>query len=232
MFERLERLIGMDALDKISNVNILLVGVGGVGGTCLEALVRSGIKNITIIDGDVFQASNLNRQILATQSDLGKPKVEVAKKRMLKINDEINIEAQNMYVNEENINSLGKYDFIIDACDDVSAKLALMKYAEDNKIEIISSMGTGKRLNPSSVIITRLDKTSNDALAKKIRYEARKRGLSLKIPVCCSKEEALNKDKIVSSSIFVPSTAGLLIAYYVIEKVIKIWLLFFYQEFG
>lgn len=221
MFERLEGLIGTDALDKISKVNILLVGVGGVGGTCLEALIRSGIKNITIIDGDVFQISNLNRQILATQEDIDKPKVEVAIKRMLMINNKINIQGKNMYVNEDNINTLGNFDFIIDACDDVKAKLVLMKYAEDNKIEIISSMGTGKRLNPSSVIITRLDKTSNDALAKKIRYEARKRGLSLKVPVCSSNEESLNKDKVVSSSIFVPSTAGLLIAYYVIEKVIN-----------
>ena len=221
MFDRLELLIGKEALEKIGRVNILLVGVGGVGGTCLEALVRSGVQNITIIDGDNFQVSNLNRQILATLDDIDKPKVEVAIKRMLRINDKLNITGKKLYLNEENISSLGKFDFIIDACDDVKAKLILMKYAEENNIHLISSMGTGKRLNPRNVIITRLDKTSNDPLAKKIRYEARKLGLNLKIPVVCSKEDAISKDRVVASSIFVPSTAGLTIAHYIIEKVIN-----------
>ena len=115
---------------------------------------------------------------------------------------------------------LENYDFIIDACDDVPAKLLLMKYAEDNNITLISSMGTGKRLNPSEVIVTRLDKTSGDPLAKKLRNEARKLGLSLKVTVVCSKEETLNNDRVVASSIFVPSTAGLNIAYVVLKKVI------------
>lgn len=221
MFERLELLIGKEALEKLSKVKILLVGVGGVGGTCLEALVRSGVQNITIVDGDNFQISNLNRQILATLCDIDNPKVDVAIKRMLSINNKLNITGKNIYLNEENISSLDKVDFIIDACDDVKAKLSLMKYAEENNIHLISSMGTGKRLNPSDVIITRLDKTSNDPLAKKIRYEARKLGLNLKIPVVCSKEDAISKDRVVASSIFVPSTAGLTIAHYIIEKVIR-----------
>ena len=218
MFERLELLIGKEALEKLSKIKVLLVGVGGVGGTCLEALVRSGVQNITIIDGDNFQISNLNRQILATLNDIDKPKVEVAIKRMLSINDKLNITGKNIYLNEENISFLDKVDFIIDACDDVKAKLSLMKYAEENNIHLISSMGTGKRLNPSDVIITRLDKTSNDPLAKKIRYEARKLGLNLKIPVVCSKEEPISSDRV---SIFVPSVAGLYIAHYIIEKVIN-----------
>lgn len=221
MFERLELLIGKEALEKLSKVKILLVGVGGVGGTCLEALVRSGVQNITIVDGDNFQISNLNRQILATLCDIDNPKVDVAIKRMLSINNKLNITGKNIYLNEENISSLDKVDFIIDACDDVKAKLSLMKYAEENNIHLISSMGTGKRLNPSDVIITRLDKTSNDPLAKKIRYEARKLGLNLKIPVVCSKEDAISKDRVVASSIFVPSVAGLCIAHYIIEKVIR-----------
>lgn len=221
MFDRLELLIGEEALEKLSKVKILLVGVGGVGGTCLEALVRSGVQNITIIDGDNFQISNLNRQILATLCDIDKTKVDVAIKRMLSINNKLNITGKNIYLNEENISSLDKVDFIIDACDDVKAKLSLMKYAEENNIHLISSMGTGKRLNPCDVILTTLDKTSNDPLAKKIRHEARKLGLSLKIPVVCSKEETISKDRVVASSIFVPSTAGLYIAHYIIEKVIN-----------
>ena len=126
-----------------------------------------------------------------------------------------------MRLNEENINTIGYFDYIIDACDDVNAKLLLMEYAGKENISLISSMGTGKRLNPCNVIITRLDKTSNDKLAKKIRYEARKRGLSLKIPVVCSKEDIINNDRVVASSIFVPLTAGLMLAYYIIEKVIN-----------
>ena len=221
MFERLEILIGKEAMDKLSKVSVLIVGVGGVGGTTLEALVRSGIQNVTIIDGDSFQTSNLNRQIIATNSDIDKAKLDVAIKRMLSINNKLNISGKRMYVNEENINSLGNFDFIIDACDDVKAKLLLMKYAEKRNIHIISSMGTGNRLNPSNVVITNLDKTSNDPLAKKIRNEARKMGLNLKTPVCTSKENPIYKGKVVASSIFVPSTAGLLIAYYIIEKVIN-----------
>lgn len=228
MFDRLELLIGKDNLEKISKIKVLIVGVGGVGGTALEALVRSGVNDITIIDNDVFSESNLNRQILSTRDDIGLYKVDVGVKRAKSINPEVNIKGLKMFLGEDNINDIGIYDYIIDACDDIKAKLCLMEYASKNNIHLISSMGTGKRLNPSNVVITRLDKTSNDPLAKKIRYEARKRSLNLKIPVVCSKEDAINKDRVVASSIFVPSTAGLMLAYYIIKKVIDEWLLFCY----
>lgn len=220
MFDRLELLIGKENLEKLHNTKVLIVGVGGVGGTCLEALVRSGIGHITIIDGDVFNESNLNRQIICTNDNLGNKKTHEAIKRAKSINNDIDIIGYDLYLNKDNINILNEYDFIIDACDDVSAKLLLMKYAQDNNITLISSMGTGKRLNPGEVIITRLDKTSGDPLAKKVRTEARKLNLSLKITVVCSKEEPLNNDRVVASSIFVPSTAGLNIAYLVLKKVI------------
>ena len=221
MFDRLELLIGKENIEKISKINVLIVGIGGVGGTALEALVRSGIKNITIIDKDVFSESNLNRQILSTRDSIGLYKVDVGINRCKSINPDVNIKGLKINLDEENINELGNFDYIIDACDDINAKLALMQYANKNNINLISSMGTGKRLNPSNVIITRLDKTSNDPLAKKMRYEARKRGLKLNIPVVCSKEEPINNDRIIASSIFVPSTAGLMLAYYIIEKVIN-----------
>lgn len=220
MFNRLELLIGKESLEKLHNTKVLIVGVGGVGGTCLEALVRSGIGHITVVDGDVFNESNLNRQIICTISNLGSKKVDEAIKRAKTINNDIDIIGYDIYLNKDNINVLENYDFIIDACDDVPAKLLLMKYAEDNNITLISSMGTGKRLNPSEVIVTRLDKTFGDPLAKKLRNEARKLGLSLKVTVVCSKEETLNNDRVVASSIFVPSTAGLNIAYVVLKKVI------------
>lgn len=221
MFDRLELLIGKENIEKISKINVLIVGIGGVGGTALEALVRSGVKNITIIDKDVFSESNLNRQILSTRDSIGLYKVDVGIDRCKSINPDVNIKGLKINLDEENINELGNFDYVIDACDDINAKLALMQYANKNNIKLISSMGTGKRLNPSNVIITRLDKTSNDPLAKKMRYEARKRGLKLNIPVVCSKEEPINKDRVIASSIFVPSTAGLMLAYYIIEKVIN-----------
>ena len=221
MFDRLELLIGEENIEKISKINVLIVGIGGVGGTALEALVRSGVKNITIIDKDVFSESNLNRQILSTRDSIGLYKVDVGINRCKSINPDVNITGLKINLDEKNVNELEYFDFIIDACDDINAKLALMQYANKNNINLISSMGTGKRLNPSNVIITRLDKTSNDPLAKKMRYEARKRGLKLNIPVVCSKEEPINNDRIIASSIFVPSTAGLMLAYYIIEKVIN-----------
>ncbi len=221
MFDRLELLIGKENIEKISKINVLIVGIGGVGGTALEALVRSGVKNITIIDKDVISESNLNRQILSTRDSIGLYKVDVGINRCKSINPDVNITGLKINLDEKNVNELEYFDFIIDACDDINAKLALMQYANKNNINLISSMGTGKRLNPSNVIITRLDKTSNDPLAKKMRYEARKRGLKLNIPVVCSKEEPINNDRIIASSIFVPSTAGLMLAYYIIEKVIN-----------
>lgn len=221
MFDRLELLIGKENIEKISKINVLIVGIGGVGGTALEALVRSGVKNITIIDKDVISESNLNRQILSTRDSIGLYKVDVGINRCKSINPDVNITGLKINLDEKNVNELEYFDFIIDACDDINAKLALMQYANKNNINLISSMGTGKRLNPSNVIITRLDKTSNDPLAKKMRYEARKRGLKLNIPVVCSKEEPINNDRVIASSIFVPSTAGLMLAYYIIEKVIN-----------
>lgn len=221
MFDRLELLIGKENIEKISKINVLIVGIGGVGGTALEALVRSGVKNITIIDKDVFSESNLNRQILSTRDSIGLYKVDVGINRCKSINPNVNITGLKINLDEKNVNELEYFDYIIDACDDINAKLSLMQYANKNNIKLISSMGTGKRLNPSNVIITRLDKTSNDPLAKKMRYEARKRGLKLNIPVVCSKEEPINNDRIIASSIFVPSTAGLMLAYYIIEKVIN-----------
>ena len=221
MFDRLELLIGKENIEKISKINVLIVGIGGVGGTALEALVRSGVKNITIIDKDVFSESNLNRQILSTRDSIGLYKVDVGINRCKSINPDVNITGLKINLDEKNVNELEYFDYIIDACDDINAKLSLMQYASRNNIKLISSMGTGKRLNPSNIIITRLDKTSNDPLAKKMRYEARKRGLKLNIPVVCSKEEPINNDRIIASSIFVPSTAGLMLAYYIIEKVIN-----------
>jgi len=221
MLERLESLIGKDNIKKIKNANILLVGLGGVGGIALEALVRSGVEHITVIDKDTFEESNLNRQILSSRENIGNSKVDEAIKYSTSINSNIKIKALKTALNEENIGNLDKYDYIIDAIDDINAKKALIRYAINNNIKIIISLGTGKRLDPSKVVLTTLNKTEGDPLARKLRYELRKDNISLNIPVVYSKELPLNNKKEVSSSIFVPSTAGLYLAYYVINDIIK-----------
>lgn len=222
MFERLINLIGKDNLDNLNKAHILLVGVGGVGGFALEALVRSGISNITIIDGDIIDISNLNRQIISNHNNIGNKKVNEAVLRAKSINSSINITSYDKFLNEANIDKIkGDYDYIIDACDDVKAKILLIKYANAHNIKIISILGTGKRLNPSEVKITRLDKTINDPLAKKMRSILKKENINLKVPVVYSESLPLNNDITISSSIFVPATAGIMSAYYVINDIIK-----------
>lgn len=220
MFDRVEKLIGINNLEKFKKVKILIVGIGGVGGTTLETLVRSGFMNIDIIDFDKFEETNLNRQIIATANDLGETKVKVALKRYKNINKDINLNIIDEYLDEDNIQNLNDYDYIIDACDSIKTKIALIKHCIYKKIKFISCMGTGKRLDPSHVKITTLDKTKNDPLAKIMRRELRE--LKLKnIPVVASDELPINNDKTIASIMLVPSTAGLYLAYYVIKDLIK-----------
>ena len=223
MFERLIPLIGENNLKKIENTKILLVGIGGVGGFTLEALVRSGFINITIIDGDTIEESNLNRQIITNQDNIGKDKTDEALNRYLLINPNLNLKAINIFLTKENfyewINE--DYDYIIDACDDIDIKVELIRYAEEKQIKIISALGTGKKLNPKYLEITKLNKTENDALAKKLRQRLRKENLSLNIPVVFSKETSIDTKNIIGSCIFVPSVAGIYLANYVFMDIIK-----------
>ena len=223
MFERLIPLIGENNFKKIQDTKILLVGIGGVGGFTLEALVRSGFINITIIDGDTIEESNLNRQIITNQDNIGKDKTDEALNRYLLINPNLNLKAINIFLTKENfyewINE--DYDYIIDACDDIDIKVELIRYAEEKQIKIISALGTGKKLNPKYLEITKLNKTENDALAKKLRQRLRKENLSLNIPVVFSKETSIETKNIIGSCIFVPSVAGIYLANYVFMDIIK-----------
>lgn len=223
MFDRLLELITIDDIKKIENTKILLVGVGGVGGYALESLVRSGFKDISIIDGDVISLSNLNRQIIAKTSNIDKLKVEEAKVRCLKINPDVKINAINVYLNEDNFNSYVNlnYDYIIDACDDILVKILLIKYAKNHNIKIITALGTGRKLDPTKLQITTLNKTFNDPLAKKLRSELRKQNIDLNIPVVFSSEEAKNTGNVIGSAIFVPACAGIFIANYIFKDMIK-----------
>lgn len=223
MFERLITLITEEQLKLIIKTKVLLVGVGGVGGNALEALVRSGFSDITIIDGDTFNLSNLNRQILSNRDNLGLSKVSEAILRAKSINPDINIRGIDKFLTCDNFSSIinEKYDFIIDACDDTLIKIELIKYAKDNNIKIITCLGTGKRIDATKLIVTTLNKTFNDPLAKRLRHELKKQDISLNIPVVFSSEEASDTKNVIGSAIFVPATAGILLANYVFMDVIK-----------
>lgn len=221
MFDRLERLIGRDKLNILANTHVLLVGIGGVGGFALEALIRSGIGHITVVDGDIIDKTNLNRQIVAKNENVGLSKTDEWIKRACEINPNVDITGFNFYISEENIKKLNQYDYIIDACDDSKAKMLLLKYAKEHNIKIIWALGTGKRLDPGHVILTTLGKTKNDPFAKKMRELVKKEGIDSNIPVIYSEEPPLNNDRVIASAIFVPGVVGLYLAYYVIDDIIK-----------
>lgn len=224
MLERSKLLFNDNQLDKFSNSNILIVGVGGVGGACFEALVRMGIKNISIVDGDVFSESNLNRQLLCTRSNIGHSKVNEACLRAKLINPSISIKSYEMFLNEANINELEytDYDYIIDCCDTMSTKLLLIKKALEYNIKIISSMGTGNRVDPTKLRIMNIWKTENDPVAKIIRKLLRDNNIKYKLPVLCSLELPVKiQSRNPGSTSFVPNAAGFCIASYVFNDIIS-----------
>ncbi len=222
-FRRLENLIGASSLEKLKNSTILVIGLGGVGGYVVEALVRSCVGNLILVDFDKVEITNFNRQIISNNKNLDKYKVDCFKERIETINEECNIITYNLKIDDINIKDIfnTKIDFVVDAVDDVKAKIAIINYCLNNNIDFISSMGTGNRLDPSKLTITKLDKTYNDPLARIMRSKFDKR-VQKKITVCTSIELPLKViDKsFVGSTAFVPSSAGLLIASYVVRKLI------------
>lgn len=219
--ERSRQLLGDERISLFSSKKILVIGLGGVGGTALESLARSGFKNFVIIDSDIVDSSNLNRQLLFTTKNIGEDKVDAAEKRLLEISPDIKIEKYKVKVGDVNLNKIiGQVDFIVDAIDFVEGKLQIFDYALSHQIPFVSSLGMGNRIDPELVTITTLNKTENDPLAKKIRYEAKQRGIDLKkVPVIFSKENPLVKGQKPSSMMMVPSTAGLLITKYVLNTI-------------
>jgi len=223
MFDRLISLIGNKNFEKLSNTKVLLVGIGGVGGYALEALVRSGIKNITIVDYDVIDESNLNRQIITNINNIGLSKVREASLRAKGINPNINIETIEEKIDSDNLISIidNNYDYVIDACDTVLVKFLLMKYKSIYGYKLISSMGTAKKLNPEKLEITTLDKTSYDPLAKKLRSMLKKEKINGKFVVVSSTEEVKDAGKVLGSMVTVPAVAGLYLASYVINSIVN-----------
>lgn len=224
MFERQMLIINEEDMKKIKNTNILLVGIGGVGCSCLEALVRLGYNNITIIDNDTFDESNLNRQLYSNQNNIGEFKVLEAQKRAKSTNPNILLKTHQMFLNESNIDEIdiNNYDYIIDACDSVNTKLLLIKYALNNNISIISSMGTGNRVDPSKIILTDIWKTVNDPLAKKMRKLLKDNQITKKIPVVTSQELPIKTNTTtIGSCYLVPNTAGIFLASFILNNTLK-----------
>ena len=224
MDERTILLIGKDSYNKIKNTHVLLVGVGGVGGYAMEALIRSGIENITIVDYDTITTSNINRQIIALNNNVGMTKTNEAEKRIKSINDKVKVNKINEKISEDNIKLLFSedYDYIIDACDTLIVKKLLLKECEKRKIKLITVCGMGKKLDPSKVKICKLSSTSYDPLAKALRKYAKDEKLRGKLMCVASDEKPKDTDsKIIPSMILVPSTAGIIAASYVINDIIK-----------
>lgn len=224
MFDRFTLLVGENNLEKIKKQKVLVVGIGGVGGICAKSLVRSGIENITIIDYDIVDISNINRQEVAYLSTVGKKKVTVLKLMLEDINDKCNVNSYDMFLDSTNIKEIfdkGNFSYVVDACDSKNTKMAIINECLKRKIKFISSMGTGNKLNPSLLEITDIRKTQNDPLARIIRKWVKDNNIKEKITVLCSKEVPLRHGNIVASNSFVPPSAGLLITSYIINDIIE-----------
>ena len=223
MFEREIKLIGEENLEKIKSKTVAVVGVGGVGGYAVESLVRAGISKLIIIDYDIVDITNLNRQIISLQSNIGKYKTDVIKERINNINPDCNVITINTKLNEENLYLLfnEKPDYIIDACDTLKVKEMLILECRKRKIKLISSMGTGNKLNPELLKITDIRKTSYDPLAKKIRKFVVDNKIKGKVMVVSSVEQPKKVEGVISSISFVPPISGLLCTSYVINDILK-----------
>ena len=231
-FIRTEMLLGSAALERLSRARVALFGLGGVGGYTLEALARSGVGQLDLIDKDTISLSNLNRQILATHETVGMPKVEAAARRVKAINPHCQVRTYPVFYTPETAGEFDftQYDYVVDAIDTVTGKLALVQQAHDAGTPIISCMGTGNKLNPAGFEVAVISKTSMCPLARVMRRELGKRGIR-HLKVVYSKEEALTptgweeeaaalgKRQIPGSVAFVPGAAGLILAGEVVKDI-------------
>ena len=228
IFDRSEILLGKDAIEKIGRSSVAVFGVGGVGSYTVEALARGGIGSLFLCDGDVVSPTNINRQLVATTKTIGIPKVEVAKEHCLEVNPSVKVQTENIFFNSENASNIDftQFDYVVDAIDTVSSKLLLIEKAKQANIPVISCMGAGNKLDPTRFEVADISKTSVCPLAKVMRYELKKRGIT-KVKVVYSKEEPIRHGKtengkpLPGSVSFVPSVAGLIIAGEVIKDLIK-----------
>ncbi|ACQ52501.1 tRNA threonylcarbamoyladenosine dehydratase [Clostridium botulinum] len=229
--QRTEFLIGKEAIENLNKSKIVVLGVGGVGSFVIEALVRSGVGNITIVDNDTIDITNINRQIHANLNTVGKSKVEVMKERILSINPNCNVKTHEVFINKDNISEIvdKDTDYVVDAIDTASSKILSIVWCDKNNINIISSMGTANKLHPTKLKIADIYDTKVCPLAKIMRYELRKRNIkSLKVlyseetPIKNNNRPLNDKGRPTPASIaFVPPCAGLIIAGEVVRDIIK-----------
>lgn len=226
-FSRTEILIGETAMAKLANSKVAIFGIGGVGGHCAEALVRSGVGSLHFFDPDVVSLTNINRQAVAFHSTIGMKKVEIMKNRALDINPNAKIKTFDIFFDKDSEIDFASYDYIIDAIDTVSSKLLLVKIANEKNIPIISSMGAGNKLDPTAFVVSDIFKTEVCPLARVMRKKIKDMGIK-KLKVVFSKEEAIKPNSsdetkgtaqrpVPGSCAFVPSVVGLIIASEVVK---------------
>lgn len=219
-FKRLFSLLNDNQIERIQNAKVCIVGIGGVGSVATEVLARSGISKFVLCDFDVVQESNINRQVIANQNTIGKYKVEVAKEKILEINPNACVEViKERFSNELSLFDF-KFDYLIDAIDDINNKFLLIKTCLEKDIPFISSMGTAKKFDSSLLKVVDINKTSYDPLAKRIRKMLRDNNINKKFMVVSSTEEPKNSD-ILGSYMVVTAYSGLLLADYIIKEIIK-----------
>ena len=223
-FSRLEKIIGTDNLNNIQNKSVLVLGVGGVGGYVVESLARSNIGTLILVDYDKVDVTNINRQIVALDSTIGKSKVDVLEERIKDINSGCKVIKIDKFIDDNNFKELfdNNIDYFVDACDTVLVKKLVIKECLKRNIPFISSMGTGNKLDPSKLEITDIRKTVNDPLARILRKFIKDEKINKKVMVLSSKELPIKTgDRTPGSSAFVPSSAGLLIASYIVRSFIN-----------
>lgn len=218
---RTELLLGEEAIEKLKKSTVAIFGIGGVGSYVLEGLARIGVGHFILVDRDEVSLSNINRQIIATTKTVGRKKVDIAKERVLEINPDCNIKISDEFFMPDSEDLFDeKVDYVVDAIDTVTAKIELVVRANKYKVPIISSMGTGNKLDPTKFEVCDINKTSVCPLAKVMRKELRKRDIK-KLKVVYSKEEPKKVGQVPGSVSFVPSVAGLIIAGEVVKDLIK-----------
>lgn len=226
MTERTEIVLGKTAINVLKDSKVIVFGVGGVGGYVCEMLVRTGVGSITLVDFDVVSESNLNRQIIATIDAIDKPKVEVMKERIHKINPDCIVETFNQKLSPDNLLdfNLDKYDFVADCIDMVKSKVALINYCYQNKINIVSSMGTGNKSGIPNFKVCDLFDTKYDRLARILRHELKKAGV-LKTTVVCTDEQPKKIEEsgnVIGSVVYYPASSACVISSYIVNNLIKL----------
>ena len=224
-FTRTELVLGSDSLGKLAKTKVAVIGVGGVGGYVAEALARSGIGALVLVDHDVVSITNLNRQIVALESTLGRPKVEVMAERIQDINPECKVETHQVYYEKELHSKLigTDVDYIADAIDSVRAKADLIERSLADRTPLIASLGAGNKLDLTRLTITELAKTHTCPLARAVRLALRKRGVTDPVTVVFSPEQVVGKKdgSLPGSTSFVPPAAGLLMASWIVRQICK-----------